>query len=174
MVYCVSPQLTKYHHTPPTTHFTFQPCHVLPHLTSHHHTSHRHTSPTTLRVKDAAGYISFVLESILSKELFHSLALKPVACWGYLLWMDQVGGTRGLGLRQGKDQGCLSVCLSFSQANHGGIHGSLPPELKALGAEPSEVELVASPEADEESGKVQRGGPVCQGGGALHRNGRCL
>ena len=64
----------------------------------------------------------------------------------------------------------MSYCLSFSQANHGGIHGSLPPELKALGAEPSEVELVASPEGDEESGKVQRGGPVCQGGGALHRN----
>ena len=52
----------------------------------------------------------------------------------------------------------MSYCLSFSQANHGGIHGSLPPELKALGTEPSEVELVASPEGDEESGKVQRGG----------------
>ena len=41
----------------------------------------------------------------------------------------------------------------------------MPPELKALGAEPSEVELVASPEGDEESGKVQRGGLFAKGAG---------
>ena len=57
---------------------------------------------------------------------------------------------------------CLSVRLP--QANHGGIRSALPQELKALGAEPSEVELVDSPES-EESGKVGVGGRlVCQGG----------
>ena len=68
----------------------------------------------------------------------------------------------------------MSYCLSFSQANHGGIHGSLPPELKALGAEPSDVELVASPEGDEESGKVQRGGLFAKGAGLYTGIGRCL
>ena len=74
--------------------------------------------------------------------------------------MDQVGGARGLRVWQSRIHGALSVRLP--QANHGGIRSALPPELKALGAEPSEVELVDSPES-EESGKVGVG-LVCQGG----------
>ena len=108
--------------------YWYMVCSVSPltsHPTSHHHTPTTPlptttlpttTPPTTalptqysLRIQDAAGYITFVLDSILSKELFHSLALKPVACWGYLLWMDQVGGAGEAEAGRGTQIKC--VCL---------------------------------------------------------------
>eukprot|EP00794_Sanderia_malayensis_P002850 gene2850-3296_t len=49
------------------------------------------------RVKDALAYVQYILKSIQSKDLFHSIDLSPHSCWEYLYWMDQVnhGGIRG-------------------------------------------------------------------------------
>ncbi len=44
------------------------------------------------RMEDASAYIKFILGSIKSRELFHSLQMEPTMCWEYLLWMDQVRG----------------------------------------------------------------------------------
>eukprot|EP00112_Aurelia_sp_Birch-Aquarium-sp1_P000107 Seg1008.10 transcript_id=Seg1008.10/GoldUCD/mRNA.D3Y31 product="DNA polymerase epsilon catalytic subunit A" protein_id=Seg1008.10/GoldUCD/D3Y31 len=52
------------------------------------------------KVKDALAYVQFILRSIQSKDLFHSIDLAPTSCWEYLYWMDQ--------------------------ANHGGIRGKIP------------------------------------------------
>ena len=41
-------------------------------------------------VSDAFGYINFILKSIQSKDLFHSLDITTTGCWEYLLWLDQV------------------------------------------------------------------------------------
>lgn len=40
-------------------------------------------------MSDASAYIQFILQSINSRELFHSLTMEPVRCWEYLWWMDQ-------------------------------------------------------------------------------------
>ena len=42
------------------------------------------------RIEDATAYIEFILNSIQSRELFHSLHFEPKACWHLLLWMDKV------------------------------------------------------------------------------------
>lgn len=41
-------------------------------------------------VKDALAYVQFILRSIQTKDLFHSIDLSPTSCWVYLYWMDQV------------------------------------------------------------------------------------
>ncbi len=46
------------------------------------------------RMEDASAYIKFILGSIKSRELFHSLQMEPTMCWEYLLWMDQVRGVQ--------------------------------------------------------------------------------
>ena len=40
-------------------------------------------------ISDASAYIKFILSSIKSRELFHSLTMEPTRCWEYLWWMDQ-------------------------------------------------------------------------------------
>jgi DNA polymerase epsilon subunit 1 len=80
------------------------------------------------RIEDASGYILFVLNTILSKDLFHSLSLKPTACWEFLLWMDQ--------------------------ANHGGIKGTLPNDLKYYGEDPEEI---AAMETDSQDFEFEEG-----------------
>lgn len=44
-------------------------------------------------VEDASAYIEFILGSIRSRDLFHSIQIEPTACWSYLFWMDQVSST---------------------------------------------------------------------------------
>ncbi len=41
-------------------------------------------------VEDASAYIKFILESIRSRDLFHSIQIEPTTCWSYLFWMNQV------------------------------------------------------------------------------------
>ncbi len=41
-------------------------------------------------MEDASAYIQFILGSIQSRDLFHSIRIEPTAAWEYLLWMDQV------------------------------------------------------------------------------------
>ena len=57
-------------------------------------------------MSDASAYIQFILSSIKSRELFHSLTMEPTRCWEYLWWMDQ--------------------------ANHGGMSAKLPMSLKPV------------------------------------------
>lgn len=47
------------------------------------------------RMSDACAYIQYILDSIGSRELFHTLSIEPSRCWTYLWWMDQAnyGGT---------------------------------------------------------------------------------
>ena len=40
-------------------------------------------------MSDASAYIQFILNSIKSRELFHSITMEPNTCWEYLWWMDQ-------------------------------------------------------------------------------------
>lgn len=40
-------------------------------------------------MSDASAYINFILNSISSRELFHSLSLESNRCWEFLWWMDQ-------------------------------------------------------------------------------------
>ena len=47
------------------------------------------------RMEDACAYIKFILRTIKSRELFHSLNLEPTMSWEYLMWMDQVGQREG-------------------------------------------------------------------------------
>ena len=42
------------------------------------------------RVEDALGYIEYVTHSIKNKELFHSIDIKVVQGWEYLMWLDMV------------------------------------------------------------------------------------
>ena len=62
------------------------------HSASHDHThSASHDYHTSIsRMEDASAYIEFILNSIQSRDLFHSLQIEPSACWEYLMWMDQV------------------------------------------------------------------------------------
>ena len=60
-------------------------------------------------MSDASAYIQFILDSINSRELFHSLTMEPTQCWEYLWWMDQ--------------------------ANYGGVSISLPKTLELLNGE---------------------------------------
>ena len=87
--------------TPTLNHMTIPPCFAWPHplcITDHTHCAlHDHThsaSPdyhtSTSRMEDASAYIEFILNSIQSRDLFHSLQIEPSACWEYLMWMDQV------------------------------------------------------------------------------------
>lgn len=57
-------------------------------------------------MSDASAYIQFILSSISSRELFHSLTMEPTGCWEYLWWMDQ--------------------------ANYGGVSVLLPKSLEGL------------------------------------------
>ena len=57
-------------------------------------------------MSDASAYIEFILSSIKSRELFHSLTMDPTRCWAYLWWMDQ--------------------------ANYGGVSLALPKSLELL------------------------------------------
>ncbi len=41
-------------------------------------------------VEDASAYIEFILGSIRSRDLFHSIQIEPMTCWSYLFWMNQV------------------------------------------------------------------------------------
>ena len=76
---------TLYHMTPavlvttPTLHYMTTP--------TASHDSHTCIS----RMEDASAYIEFILNSIQSRDLFHSLQIEPTSCWEYLMWMDQVG-----------------------------------------------------------------------------------
>lgn len=46
--------------------------------------------PFSFSVPDALAYVEFILKSIQSKDLFHSIDIVPTACWEYLMWLDQV------------------------------------------------------------------------------------
>ncbi|XP_028047433.2 DNA polymerase epsilon catalytic subunit 1 [Monomorium pharaonis] len=39
-------------------------------------------------VRDALGYIGFVVQTINNKELFHSIDINYDQCWEYLIWLD--------------------------------------------------------------------------------------
>jgi DNA polymerase epsilon subunit 1 len=58
------------------------------------------------KVEDVCAYIEFVLKSIQSRDLYHSLQFEPKNCWNLLLWMDK--------------------------ANYGGIGVPLPDHLTSL------------------------------------------
>ncbi|XP_026280416.1 DNA polymerase epsilon catalytic subunit 1 [Frankliniella occidentalis] len=55
-------------------------------------------------VKDALGYVEYIVTSIHNKELFHSIQITYQQCWEYLLWLDP--------------------------ANHAGVRGKLPTDLE--------------------------------------------
>ena len=40
--------------------------------------------------EDAYGYTQFIIQSIVSKELFHSIHFEVRNCWDYLIWLDLV------------------------------------------------------------------------------------
>ena len=40
-------------------------------------------------MSDASAYIEFILNSIKSRELFHSVTMEATGCWEYLWWLDQ-------------------------------------------------------------------------------------
>ena len=63
-------------------------------------------------MSDASAYIKFILSSIKSRELFHSLTMEPARCWEYLWWMDQ--------------------------ANYGGVSIRLPKSLRSVNREEGE------------------------------------
>ncbi|KAK3734408.1 hypothetical protein QZH41_010067, partial [Actinostola sp. cb2023] len=97
-------------------------------------------------VSDAMAYVEFILRSIQSKDLFHSIDIVPTACWEYLMWLDQ--------------------------ANHGGVRGKLPDHSEETG-DNSDDEITATPEnnnVDEEPqiemnwniGKYLPAGASCQ------------
>jgi DNA polymerase epsilon subunit 1 len=48
---------------------------------------------------DAEGYARYVIKSIRSSPIFHSVHMEPVNAWRVLLWMDRAnfGGVRYLG-----------------------------------------------------------------------------
>jgi DNA polymerase epsilon subunit 1 len=70
------------------------------------------------RLEDASAYVEFILRSIQSRDLFHSIRIEPTANWEYLLWMDQ--------------------------ANYGGVRVKLPPSLKALYSEEENSETATA------------------------------
>ena len=79
----------------------------------------------TLRMEDASGYIEFILRSMQSRDLFHSIRIEPTSCWEYLLWMDQVPFS------------CFHApTFSFPrtpfQSNYGGVRVKLPSSLKTI------------------------------------------
>ncbi|XP_059569609.1 DNA polymerase epsilon catalytic subunit A isoform X2 [Alligator mississippiensis] len=49
------------------------------------------------RIEDAIGYMEYIINSIHSKEIFHSLTISFSRCWEFLLWMDPAnyGGIKG-------------------------------------------------------------------------------
>ncbi|KAK3853994.1 hypothetical protein Pcinc_039493 [Petrolisthes cinctipes] len=49
------------------------------------------------RIDDAIAYVQYVVNSIRSKELFHSVDISFNQCWEYLMWLDSAnhGGIRG-------------------------------------------------------------------------------
>lgn len=49
------------------------------------------------RIDDAIAYVQYVVNSIRSKELFHSVDITFNQCWEYLMWLDPAnhGGIRG-------------------------------------------------------------------------------
>ena len=49
-----------------------------------------HSVSLYTRMEDASAYIQFILRSIQSRDLFHSIRIEPTCSWEYLLWMDQV------------------------------------------------------------------------------------
>lgn len=40
--------------------------------------------------EDAYGYTQFIIQSILNKEIFHSIHFDVRNCWEYLIWLDLV------------------------------------------------------------------------------------
>ncbi|XP_031567678.1 DNA polymerase epsilon catalytic subunit A-like [Actinia tenebrosa] len=73
-------------------------------------------------VSDALAYVEFILKSIQSKDLFHSIDIVPTSCWEFLMWLDQ--------------------------ANHGGVRGKLPTGAEENGdtGGDSEDEIQGTPE----------------------------
>lgn len=67
------------------------------------------------RVKDALGYVQYILKSIRTKPLFKNVALEPRSCWEYLMWMDPVC-TRVVprSMRVFVSYQCPSLLTSFS------------------------------------------------------------
>ncbi|RMC06098.1 hypothetical protein DUI87_17643 [Hirundo rustica rustica] len=49
------------------------------------------------RIEDAISYMEYIINSIHSKEIFHSLTISFSHCWEFLLWMDPAnyGGIKG-------------------------------------------------------------------------------
>ena len=49
-------------------------------------------------VEDAKAYVDYVVDTIRSKELFHSIDMKITHCWDFLLWCDpsNFGGIRSI------------------------------------------------------------------------------
>ncbi|XP_054248557.1 DNA polymerase epsilon catalytic subunit A [Indicator indicator] len=49
------------------------------------------------RIEDALSYMEYIINSIHSKEIFHSLTISFSRCWEFLLWMDPAnyGGIKG-------------------------------------------------------------------------------
>lgn len=39
---------------------------------------------------DAYSYAQFIIQSIINKELFHSIHFEFRTCWEYLIWLDSV------------------------------------------------------------------------------------
>ena len=86
-------------------------------------------------MSDASAYIQFILQSINSRELFHSLTMEPVRCWEYLWWMDQ--------------------------ANYGGVSVNLPKSLQLLGGG-EEGEVGDGGDRGEEGSEVMEEGEESQ------------
>ena len=75
-------------------------------------------------MSDASAYIEFILSSIKSRELFHSLTMEPNQCWDYLWWMDQA------------NYGGMSVKLPTSLNP---VNGEQDQEMVGVESEESEV-----------------------------------
>jgi len=77
------------------------------------------------RVEDAISYVQYIVNSILGKELFHSIDISFSQCWEYLMWLDP--------------------------ANHAGVKATLPKDIKpSQESENTEKEDKDSDEENEE------------------------
>ncbi|EDO36342.1 predicted protein, partial [Nematostella vectensis] len=82
-------------------------------------------------VSDALAYVDFILKSIQSKDLFHSIDITPTSCWEYLMWLDK--------------------------ANHGGVRGKLPSDEDTNGETEDDEDdvLPCTPENNNEDGEIE-------------------
>ena len=76
-------------------------------------------------MEDASAYIEFILRTMQSRDLFHSIRIEPTSCWEYLLWMDQVPFPY-------THTPTFSYPDTPFQVNYGGVRVKLPSSLRTM------------------------------------------